>query len=130
MSLFTNTTLRKWRVIQLKESIKSNISSFNKFKETRTKTLNNDIERNTTAHQANIKNYRINIASHIQYDPPKMEGHSTQLNKKSPVRELSNRAIKSFSYTKAQQQSGYNPGCRSFPLCLIQFCLLLFLELF
>lgn len=53
------------KVEKIKESIKSNISSFNKFKESRTKTLNSDIERNTTAHQANIKNYRINIASHM-----------------------------------------------------------------
>ena len=70
------------------------------------------------------------VSNADQYDPPKMEGHSTQLNKKSPVRELSNRAIKSFTYTNAQQQSGYSPGCCFLLLGSIQFGLLLFLELF
>lgn len=53
------------KVEKIKEEIKRNISTFNKFKETRLKNLNIDIERNTASHQATIKNYRISIASHM-----------------------------------------------------------------
>ena len=63
--------------------------------------------------------------------PSENGGSFNSTKQKKPCQsELSNRAIKSFSYTNAQQQSGYDPGCCFLLLGSIPFCLLLFLELF